>query len=135
MRKLVMTGLTVPTVLLAALALCGPALAADGQDLNDQTLNARKASGESARPADRTAPADDSTVVLASEVTTLDNRAGRTNDTTAARADRRGRQAPRRTDAGAVIDEEAYWWWSKKGKGDDENDDEDNDENQSEVTP
>lgn len=142
MRKLVKAGLTVPTVLLAAMAVCGLAMAADeaGQDLNDRAANKRTADGYRARPADR--DLSDTTQVMGStegsDSIVTPSRDGRSSAAVDARSDRRGRQAPRRTEAGAVIDEEAWWWWWNHGGGfggDDENSDEDDDEDQSPSSP
>ncbi len=130
MRKLVKTGLVIPTILLVALAAVGMSMAADnggdGTSRVDKQIGARSARGSGAVEAATIASRGDDDRVSSEGV----------------RPERRGRQALRAIDPGSVIDEAAWYAWStgRGGRGDgdedeDEDEDEDDDEDQSPSNP
>ncbi len=118
MRKLVKAGLVIPVVALVALAAVVPSLAAD---------DGRARSSSRGTSAD--APDSGSAVAVNGDSI-------RKSGDAAARPARRGRQLPRGTDIGSVIDQAAWASWKKGGKGKgDEDEDRDDDEDQSPSNP
>jgi len=137
MRKLVKAGLTVPVILLVALATFGLGMAAEDGDLNEaRTLNAREGdsiSGARVRGTDTSVQSADSVDGLGEQTLGDDSDRGANarNSTASSRPARRGRQAPRASSSSS-FDEMSWWWWNQgKGGGNDEDEDEDDDEDMS----